>query len=231
MFRRHLKVPHDFVCVTDNAAGLDLDYVRPVELWPDHYDTPNPHGPREPACYRRLKLFSAEAASLVGERILSVDLDMVLMGDISHIVDRPEQFVFLPTDAPNIPINGSLQLITPGAAEEVWTSFDADTSPRLARAAGCFGSDQGWIGYHVAQGALKEKVGLWDAGPGGKDRILFFGAHVRRFLDPVQADARVISFHGAGKPWGEAEQLIGWVKRHYGEPDGQTVPSNWKGGK
>ena len=74
------------------------------------------------------------------ERILAIDLDMVLTGDISPIVQRAEPVVVLTTDQPNIPVNGSLVLVTPGAAEEVWSSFDPATSPTLARRSACHGS-------------------------------------------------------------------------------------------
>lgn len=230
MFRRHLREPHDFVCVTDDPAGLDPELVRAVPLWPDLADIPNPHGPREPACYRRLKLYSAEAAELVGERILAIDLDMVLVGDVTPLVQRREPVVLLPTDAPNIPVNGSLQLITPGACPDVWTSFDPATSPGLARRAGSYGSDQGWLGYHLLHGCLKGVAGTWDAGPEGRDGIVFYGQHLRRTRRPesLGGNVRLVSFHGRGQPWGQMEQLLPWVIKHYGEADGRSVPSNWR---
>lgn len=225
MFRRHLRQPHDFVCVTDDPSGLD-DQVRAVALWPDYAQVPNPHGPREPACYRRLKLYSAEAAELVGERILAIDLDMVLTGDLTPIVDRPEPVVLLATEAANIPVNGSLQLITPGAAEEVWSSFDPETSPKLSRRSGCFGSDQGWLAWHLLHGCLKDRAGVWRSGPG--QPIVFFGEHMRRNSPSRLPDGtRLVSFHGRGEPWGQTEQLLPWVQRWYGKADGQSVPSNW----
>lgn len=230
MFRRRLRIPHEFVCVTDDPRGLDRDLVRPVELWPDLADIPNPHGPREPACYRRLKLFAPEAAELVGERILAIDLDMVLTGDVSHLVDRPEPVVLLPTTAPNIPVNGSLVLVTPGACPDVWESFDPETSPKLARRSGCFGSDQGWMAYHYLHGCLKDVAGVWEPGPGGRDGILFFGADLRRIRRPdsVDASVRLVSFHGRGEPWGMTEQLLPWVQKAYGPADGTSVPVAWR---
>lgn len=216
MMRRCLHLPFQFVCVTDDAQGLD-DSIRVVPLWRDHAHVPNPHGAAQPACYRRLKLFSAEAAELVGERILWIDLDMVLTGDITPLVDRPVDFVLLPTSAPNIPVNGSMVLLTPGAAEDVWTSFDPATSPGIAQRAGCFGSDQGWIAWHLLHGALRDKADLWRPGPKG-DGIYFYGEHMRRAQTQAQLpdDARVVSFHGRGEPWARAEQQLRWVQQHYG---------------
>ena len=37
MFRRHLHMPHEFVCITDDPAGIDQD-IRIVKLWNDLAD-------------------------------------------------------------------------------------------------------------------------------------------------------------------------------------------------
>lgn len=228
MFRRCLPLPHEFVCVTDDPAGLDST-VRPVQLWSDHAEVPNPHGPREPACYRRLKLFSHHAADLIGERILAIDLDMVLTGDISPLVQRAEPVVLLTTDQPNIPVNGSLVLLTPGAAGEVWSSFNPATSPTLARRSACHGSDQGWLAYHLLNGCLKGVAGTWTPGP-DECGIYFFGQHMRRQMrqGKLPPDARIVSFHGRGEPWGPTEQLLPWVEKHYGAADGKSAPDGWE---
>jgi hypothetical protein len=209
MFRKHLHMPFEFVCITDDPAGLSSS-IRVIPLWDDLANVPNPHGPREPSCYRRLKLFSHEARGLVGERVLWIDLDMVLTGDVTPLFDRTEDVVLLSTDVPHIPVNGSLVLLTPGAHAEVWESFDPKTSPKLARKSGCYGSDQGWLAY-----CLKDTAAMWKAGPGG-DGIYFFGQHMRRMGQRLPADARLVSMHGRGVPWGDYEQSLGWVRQHYG---------------
>lgn len=211
MFRRHLRLKHEFVCITDDPTGLDTD-VRVVPLWSDHSLIPNPHGPRQPSCYRRLKLFSAAMRDQVGERVLWCDLDMVLTGDVTPLFDRPEPVVLLPTESHNIPVNGSLVLLTPGSHDEVWTDFDPQTSPKLAQAAGCYGSDQGWLAY-----CLKDKAAMWKPGSGG-DGIYFYGQHLRRMGQQknLPSDARLVSFHGRAAPWGHAESAIPWVRQHYG---------------
>lgn len=208
MFRRHLHMPHRFVCVTDDPAGLE---VEALPLWNDLSNVPNPHGPREPSCYRRLKLFSHEARDLVGERVLWVDLDMVLTGDVTPLFDRTEDVVLLSTNTPNIPVNGSMVLLTPGAYAEVWEGFDPETSPKLARKAGCYGSDQGWLAY-----CLKDRAAMWKPGPSG-DGIYFFGQHLRSMGGRLPEDARIVSFHGRGNPAADYEQSLGWVRKYYGE--------------
>lgn len=209
MFKRHLHMPFEFVCVTDSPEGIE---GRTVPLWEDHGDVPSPHGGREPSCYRRLKLFSAEVAHLFTDRILWCDLDMVLTRDVTPLFDRPESAVLLSTDVQNIPVNGSLVLFTPSKHRDVWEDFDPGTSPRVARKAGFYGSDQGWLGHK-----LLPKAATWKPGP--TSGIYFFGQHMRQSGSHgrLPHDARLVSFHGRGNPFGEFEQSQRWVREHYGE--------------
>lgn len=210
MFRRHLRLAHEFVCITDDPSDIDQD-IRIVPLWNDLADVPNPHGIREPSCYRRLKVFSGEMRAVLGERVVWCDLDMVLTGDVTPLFSRPEPVVLMPTEVPHIPVNGSLVMVTPGAHEKVWTKFDPNTSPRKTREANCFGSDQGWIAY-----CLKDKAAFWKTGPKG-DGIYFYGQHLRPNgkSGKLPADARIISFHGRGYPWDQIHQELPWVREHY----------------
>lgn len=215
MFRRCLRMPFRFVCITDDDRGIEAETFP---LWNDLAEVPNPHGIREPSCYRRLRLFDPAIHRQLGDRILWCDLDMVLTGDVTPLFDRPESMVLLATDVANIPVNGSLALFTPGEHEDLWTEFDPATSPKLARKAGCYGSDQGWLGYK-RPGAAK-----WMPGPGG-DGIYFFGQHMRQkgAAGRLPPDARMVSFHGRGNPWGDYEQSLPWVGQHYGETDARRA--------
>lgn len=212
MFRRHLHMPFEFVCITDDPAGIDPD-IRVLPLWDDLANVGNPHGPREPSCYRRLKLFSAQMAPLFSDRILWCDLDMVLTRDVTPLFDRPESAVLLSTDVAHIPVNGSLVLFTPSAHRDVWDDFDPAVSPQAARRSGCHGSDQGWLAHK-----LLPRAATWTPGPGG-DGIYFFGQHLRQtqMQGRLPDDARLVSFHGRGNPWDVEQQRHAWIREHYGE--------------
>lgn len=208
MFKRHLAMDHRFVCITDDDRGIEGETFP---LWDDLSQVPSPHGIREPSCYRRLKLFDPVIYRQLGDRILWIDLDMVLTGDVTPLFDRPESLVLLSTDVVHIPVNGSMVLFTPSENEDLWSEFDPETSPKLARRAGCYGSDQGWLGYKRPDAAK------WKSGPDG-DGIYFFGQHMRSKgkQASLPGDARIVSFHGRGQPWGAAERMLPWVERHYG---------------
>src|SRR6185436_17852511 len=119
------------------------------------------HGRHQPSCYRRLKLFSAEAKELIGERIVALDLDMVITGDLVPLWDRPEDFVIMKSPSGPAFYNGSMFMIRAGTRTQLWDDFHPDKSPMKAKMSGQFGSDQAWIGYR-----LGNQEATWDTGDG-----------------------------------------------------------------
>lgn len=210
MVAKHYQRPHRFNCVTDDGRGLDSD-IRVIPLWNDYAEIPNPHGQREPSCYRRLKLFAPEMREIIGPRFVALDLDMVVTGDLGPLFDRPEEIVLLPTPHPSIPYNGSALMMTAGCRSFVWESFDPNTSPALAKANRCFGSDQGWFSF-----CLKDRnEATWATGPGG-DGVYFNGRHLKPNGGALPDDARLVSFHGKPDPWQPEALKLPWVREHYG---------------
>lgn len=208
MFERHLHIAHDFVCVTDDPEGLD-DGIRVVPLWKDYSALPSPHGPSEPSCFKRLRLFARDAGEIVGaKRFAWCDLDVVLTGDVTPIFNRPEPIVLLPGGRPHIPFNGSLVLMDAGCRPEIWETFDPEFSPKRNVEAKCLGSDQGQISF-----CLKDKgEASWKPGPDG-DGIYFIHRHY--INDQLPHDARMVSFHGHGDPWSSRFANLPWVRKHY----------------
>lgn len=204
MVDRHYRKPHRFTCVTDDPAGIDED-VRIIPLWDDFANIPSPHGGTNPSCYRRLKLFSMEAATLIGPRFVSLDLDCVIVGDMTPVWDRPEDFVIWGDTNPTTAYNGSMMLMTAGSRAKVWTSFDPGTSPRKAKAAQCWGSDQGWISYCLGPNEKK-----WTRADG----VYSWRNDLKQTRAPLPKDARIVFFHGRDDPWGQP-QNTDWVREHW----------------
>lgn len=203
MVQRHYSKPHRFVCITDDASGLDE--IETIPLWDDFKDVPSPHGRGNPSCYRRLKLFSPQIESLLGQRFVAIDLDTVITGSLSPLWDRPEDFVIWGETNPKSFYNGSMFMMTAGARAKVWDKFDPKESPRMALKAGRFGSDQGWIS-HV--------LGPHEATWGRTDGVYSYRVHVAP-MGRLPNDARVVFFHGKEDPWGFKCQQVQWIRDNW----------------
>jgi len=207
MVARHYPDPHRFICVTDDAAGIDPD-VEIVPLWNDYADVPSPHGGNNPSCYRRLRMFHPDIADVFGPRFVSMDLDCVVTGDLRPLFNRPEPFVAWgdTNPRPGSHYNGSLMLLTAGARPQVWTQFDPETSPKLSLKAQCWGSDQGWISYCL--GGDEEKFSRADG-------VYSFRNDLQQYRT-LPAGARLVFFHGRHDPWSPFVRAnYPWVWSHY----------------
>lgn len=207
MVARNYPRPHRFLCVTDDPDGLDPE-VEIVPAWNDYAHVLSPTGaPRNPSCYRRLRMFHPEIGRVFGDRFVSLDLDMVITGDLRPLWDRPEDIVLYGDTNPRTYYNGSMILLRAGARPQVWTEFDPVVSPQQSKAAGHHGSDQGWISYRLGPGEAKwsQADGVYsyrnDLAPNGASRL--------------PADARLIVFHGNVDPWAPSGQRLPWVVEHY----------------
>ena len=193
MVAANLTIPHRFICVTDIPEGINCPTV-PLD-WEIKTNTPE----RQANCYRRLKAFSEDSRSWLGDRFVSIDLDVVVMKDITPIIDRPQDdFVILEGTA--APYNGSMWMMDTGCRRKVWDDFVPDSSPQkvqaLSNQAGgrrYYGSDQAWISAKLPH----EK--MWTR----KDGIYQFQADIDKGL-PFPADARMVFFAGGMKPWSQA---------------------------
>lgn len=199
---RHYPHPHRVVCVTNVSGRADG-----VEAIPDREDfasLPSPHGRSNPSCYRRLRLFDPSCD--FGSRIVSLDLDVVITGDLTPLWDRPEDLVLYRDPGPKRGYCGSMILLTAGCRPQVWERFDAMTSPQQALVAGRSGSDQGWI-THV----LGPDEAVWTP----TDGVYSYRYHIAP-TGALPADARLVVCHGAqADPWLPHMRRHEWVARAY----------------
>lgn len=207
MIARHYPKPHRFVCVTDDATGIDPD-IEVMALWSDHANVPNPSGTRNPSCYRRMKVFAPDAGAIFGERIICIDLDTVVVGDLTPIFDRDEDFIIWgESDYPQHQwYNGSIWSLRAGTRPQVWTAFNPKTSPKEAFRAGRRGSDQGWFSHILGKGEA-----TWGRGDG----IYSYRVHIAPMGHQLPANARLVMFHGKQDPWAYHAQQIPWIREHY----------------
>lgn len=201
MVARNYPAPHRFVCCTNDAKGI-AGHVEIVSDRADWSHIRSPHGAGNPSCYRRLRLFAPDAAETFGERVVSLDLDCVIVGDLRPLWDRPESFVGWQDPLYPRQLNGSMQMLRTGAHPEVWDGFNPARSPSLAKAAGFVGSDQGWLSYCLPDAAR------WTAADG----VYSFRKDCAQGLPD---GARIVFFHGKVDPWSAQAQALPWVRENW----------------
>lgn len=200
---RNVTLPFEHVCVTDMPAGI-APHIRIVPMWPDLVG----YG----RCYRRLKVFDPAMRDVLGPRIVSIDLDTVITGNIDHLFTRPEPFVIWgdPSRMQHTPYCGSLFMLEIGYRPDVFTAFDHGVATNLRKTHGAIGSDQAWMGHVIKDAATWGKAeGVYSfrldiklkipmrargmiAGRNGPPRVFRDGS--------LPDKTRIVFFHGAEDP-------------------------------
>lgn len=193
MVRRNLAMPHTLAVVTDIAA----DFGAGIEVIPLPRDFENVRiptwGASRPQCFRRLSLFRRDAGRIFGaERIVSMDLDVVITASLDPLFAGGEDFRICRGTAAARSFNGSMVMLRAGSRPEVFETFTPERAVLAGRKH--VGSDQSWIAHCLAgrQGSYKEAT--W----GPEDGVV---AVQQRHLAKVP---RMITWPGPIKPWAVA---------------------------
>jgi hypothetical protein len=136
MIRGSMTDPHEIVVITDQPAHEFSSELRVVPMWKDLS-----HMGR---CWRRLKAFDPSMRELFGPRFCWIDLDMVVLGDITPLFQRKEDIVFWKPGTTRTPYNGSMVMMTAGARGDVWKKFSAQRAKVAINQMGYPGTDQAW---------------------------------------------------------------------------------------
>jgi hypothetical protein len=189
MVAANLALPHDFAVVTDRPTHEFPSDIRVIPIWDDYATMGH--------CWRRLKAFAPEMREIIGPRFAWIDLDCCVVGDLTPLLDRPEDAVFWSPKTTASYYNGSLVLLTAGSRARVWDTFDPERSPQLAKEAGMKGSDQAWwsyvLGPNEARWTQRDGVVSFfkdcrNQRPAGT-RIVFFPGRLKANADMVRATA------------------------------------------
>jgi hypothetical protein len=144
-----------------------------------------------------------------GDRIMGIDLDSLITGDLRPVVQTAGLFVgwHLMRADKKFVFNGSLQMFTAGTLQEIWSEFDPTRSPKQAFNAGFKGSDQSWLSY-----MLCDK-------PGSVGLIYPMVSSYplqNRIMQELKAATKIIFFHGSLKPWDPQARLNSrWIDRYW----------------
>lgn len=205
--KRHYPRPHRFICITNEPEGLlkDVEHMPMPETGFEHLKNPSEQHSQKPfpSCYRRLWNFSEEA-KILGERIFALDIDVIIKGDLRSLVDRTASFVgWSDKKFGWQKVAGGAYLLKTGTHTDVWTDFDPNSSPGIARAAGCGGSDQAWMSYK-----------LW---PPEDSWSMADGLFKLKWLNGVvPAEAKMIFTSGDKPPWDRTVQRKHpWIQEYW----------------
>lgn len=194
MVARNLAAKHRFICVTDDASGLGpgIQVLRMPEDSARHW-----------RCCRRLRMFSKEWRDVLGERVLHLDLDTVIVGDISPLARMEDPVVgwlapqFSGPAArrqPSLAINPSVLLFDPGGPlRDCWDWYASDPQGQLERAErngwNKWNSDMSILNDYIAtHGVDVRQVGTAEGIYGLRDDIIPRGS------PELPANARIVSF-------------------------------------
>lgn len=213
---KHLHVEHELVCITDDATGID-SRVRIVPMPTTYADTPR--------CRRRMQIFSRDFAQQIGTRILSIDLDVVIVDDITPLVDRPEPIVCWLVDYAQV-YSGSFHLMDAGVLDELWKLYEESPEgfPMVVQARGC-PSDQAMLNWHLRD--HDGPVAHWTIGAG---LVTYFGDGYARLehhgVGPTRQDlskgARIVVLGSADKAVMD-EGRFAWVREHWSALPGEAT--------
>jgi len=189
MLAMHLKVPHRIVLVTDNGHGVD-SRIKCIPI--DAALTATSR-------FAKLMLFRPDAAELFGgSRLLFLDLDLVLLGDMTALVQRAEDFIIWRDPLATREgyrqthcYNSSVMLMNAGARPQLWTQFDLSRSPETVRRSRLVGSDQAWIGMVLGPNAAVFTQ---------TDGVYGYKHDLNKGRD-LPSNAVLVSCHGRPKPW------------------------------
>lgn len=212
MVRRHLAIPHRFVCVTDDPEGIapeiEIRPLPPLELAPAWERSP----------WRKLSCFAPELEDLDGP-VLFLDLDLVIVDRIDCLFEHPGRFCIIEnwTQRGRGVGNSSVYRFQPGAHRDVFERFRGGAA-EIVRT---FPNSQTFLSHAVRE--LTYWPRSWcrsfkhDCLPGRWLRRLRPAA--------IPEGARIIVFHGQPKPpdaargiWPEPGRRLRpapWIEEHW----------------
>ena len=207
--RKHLKQPFRFMCMTER------DRIANFTNGIERHAIKDPMLTEIKGCFARLRMFDPgwQQNRQIDDRLVCLDLDVVITGPLDPLFDRPELLVVLQgANASNpCPYNCSVMMLRKGAHTELWTDFDVNKLDYIPRHE--FPDDQGWLWYRAP------KLAGWQVG--AKSGIYAFQKPGWPPGEALPSDARMVSFIGWRDP--NAFTRLPWVKEHWLSKHDQAV--------
>lgn len=200
------NIHQDFrsVLITNQPVNGGADWVLPID-----------QADRDllylPGCLARIRMFDRQWQIKSGipewvntaARIVCIDLDAVITGQLDQLFDRDDEFTILQhVNSTNpCPFNGSLWMFRSGIRHDVWGDFSVAAVRKVPYHA--FPDDQGWLHHKFPNAAA------WT----GEDGVYAFKKRGWPDGDALPANARVVAFPG----WRDPSKFthLDWVKENW----------------
>ena len=160
-----------------------------------------------PGCFCRLRAFSPEwqAKHNLTDRIVIIDLDVVITGPLDDLFDRSENFVILRgANASNpCPVNGSIWMLRAGYRPDVWNDFSLEAASKIKFFS--YPDDQAWM-----DDRMPDAPG-WECGP--QSGIYSFAKRGWPSSNKLPDGARIVVFPGWRDPSKFAH--LDWIQKNW----------------
>lgn len=197
MLQRHLRLPFQLFCVTDDPEGIRSE-VETVPLWEQFRELGG--------CFVRLKCFEADFPYF-RPRFFSIDLDCVIVGDVTEIFSRQEDFIVWKPAGTRLrrsALCGSLWGLTIGTHPEVVETFDPAKLAQAPSGQYLGGTDQMQFSKACPNAAA------WTV----QDGIYRFSGICTKARFPL--NAKIIFFNGKHLPSDNVlQQQYAWIRNRY----------------
>jgi len=226
MMDRHLHMPHRYVIISDSKTTRENFHAKGHQVHPLWSHLHNIGG----KCFVRLRCFDDAFRTIIPEpRWAWIDLDMVIVDDVTPIFSRTEPFLMSGVELGPQPVNGSLVIADHGVAPEIFTEFNINEWRNEKARLRFGGSDQAWIAIkarHKITG-IRHEDGLFcyrdDICP--RHLWAYESWRQRNLVDALKHEptggalpdgARLIQCNGPHSPWSERPQRLSpWIADHW----------------
>jgi hypothetical protein len=191
MVERHLARPFRFVCLTDDPAGVRPEVATaPIPALP-----PIPQ-PKERGWFK-LAAFSPEAAPLLGDVVLYLDLDVVVMGPLDPFFDHPGAFPLIRDWYHPVRVvgNSSVFRFRPADQQGLFQHFRQNVDDLVRR----IRNEQEFLTEYLAE---RGELSFWPPDWAPSYRVGCLPLWPMRIWQAPKppVGARIIVFHGEPKP-------------------------------
>jgi hypothetical protein len=186
------------------AAGVARHLTQPHQFRAFAPDPADEHLTRVPGCFARLRAFDpawqARHGLAPGDRLVCLDLDLIVTGNLDGLFDRREPFAILQgvNSSNPCPYNGSVWALDVGYRPDVWSDFSLEASAKVPHDS--FPDDQAWFAHKLPDaGAFGPESGVYAFHKPGWPRG-----------NALPRNARLVAFPGWRDPSGFTH--LDWVR-------------------